>query len=285
MSSVIKKCLPVARNLSKLISQPSFQANSVPFRYSFPRITHCIFDFDGLLVDTETVFLSAIKSVVQRYGKHLNGELRSEISGLWISQSGKILINKLDLPISLDEYLHEVRTQFNTMIPQISLMPGVENLVKRLYENEIPMAICTGRSSDTFAAIVAKFGDFFKEGKYFHHILTAADDAEVKRNKPHPDPYFVCAERFSALPRFLFGPKAQNILVFEDSIVGIKAALAARMHCVFVADPRLPPPKHDTEVFSEVSMIYNSLDQFEHQLFDFGYNAPRVVPDLRFANM
>jgi pseudouridine-5'-monophosphatase len=103
---------------------------------------------------------------------------------------------------------------------------------------------------------VRNFGDFFALGKYFEHIVLAGDDPMVEHNKPHPDPYLVCIDRFH--PK----PDAARVLVFEDSPTGVKSAVSAGLKCVMTPDPRL-----DRSKCLEATLVLDSLAMFEPQLF------------------
>lgn len=72
------------------------------------------------------------------------------------------------------------------------------------------------------------FGDYFKAGNIFGHIVIGAADAEVKKNKPSPDPYLVCIDRFTP------PPKPSQVLAFEDSPTGLASAVAAGCQSVLV---------------------------------------------------
>ena len=118
------------------------------------------------------------------------------------------------------------------------------------------MALCTGSSNLTYPMKVRNFGDFFALGKYFHHIVLAGDDPQVKLNKPHPDPYLVCIDRFNPVP------DPSRVLVFEDSPTGVMSAVNAGLMCVMTPDPKL-----DKSQCVNATLVLDSLDKFQPELF------------------
>ncbi|CAG2122745.1 unnamed protein product, partial [Medioppia subpectinata] len=111
----------------------------------------------------------------------------------------------------------------------------------------------------TFPYKVKHFGDFFDEGKHFHHILKAGDDPNVVRNKPYADPYLYCISMFDPPPH----PK--QVLVFEDSPTGLESALSAGCQVVMIPDKSKFPDK--TRFVGESTLVIDSLDDFDPQIF------------------
>lgn len=83
-------------------------------------------------------------------------------------------------------------------------------------------------------------------------------DPDIKQNKPHPDPYRVCFERFRD-PNL----KPGNVLAFEDSPTGMYSALAAGCQCVLVPDSQLDLSK----LQSQPTQVIASLMDFRPELF------------------
>jgi pseudouridine-5'-monophosphatase len=202
-------------------------------------VTHVIFDLDGLLIDTERCYTVATNTVANRYGKSFEWEHKVQVMGLPPKESNRRVIEVLGLPLSLEEFAAQIEKAFAEAILGVQLMPGAERLVKHLHSNGIPMAIATGSSRETFARKIKHLGDFFDIGKYFTHVVTSCDP-DVKKGKPAPDTFLVCAQRFEANgnPNPV---KMSHVLVFEDAPAGVAAALAGGMRVVMVPDPRVDP--------------------------------------------
>lgn len=140
---------------------------------------------------------------------------------------------------------------------KIVLMPGAERLIKHLESKQVPIAIATGSAQSGFERKTSHLGDILRK-PFKHHVFAGSDD-EVKRGKPHPDVFLVAAKRFKESP-----PKdMQSVLVFEDALNGVKAALAAGMQVVFVPDKKL----NLSTVQVKATQTLDSLEQFKPELF------------------
>ena len=172
------------------------------------KITHILFDLDGLLIDTESCYTIAFNNLTKKFGKEFNWDLKVRCMGLSPIQSSQLVISELELPLNVEELLAETHKLFEIAIKDVELMPGSERLVRHLHRNNIPMAIATGSNSQQFATKIAKHKHFFTESNYFRHNVLAGDDPHVKRGKPFPDVFL------EAMNRFESDLKPENILVF-----------------------------------------------------------------------
>ena len=222
---------------------------------TFSPVSHVIFDFDGLLMDTESVYMKATQSVAEPYGRTFDWEHKSQVVGLSVNEGCQRIIDLLELPMSLDEFMERSREEIERMMPHAQLMPGVERLLEHFKQNGIPMAIATGSDKKIFRKMTSKYTDIFGKNAYFDHIVFAGEDPEVKDGKPAPDCFLVAAQRFDTPP---VHPK--SVLVFEDAPPGVHGALAGGMQVVMVPDPQL---KHNVSP----TMMVSSLEHFEPHLF------------------
>ena len=180
----------------------------------FSEATHLLFDHDGVLVDTE----------------------------FWYFQATRDEFTSLDIALELEEYMDHMvtgtsvipsriaegeRDAFRTrrnkryadyLLSQDIQIPGVENTLASLH-GRYPMAIVTTSRRQHF--------DLIHEHRhirhYFDFVLTQGDYA---REKPEPDPYLTALDRF--------GIEAGQALVIEDSVRGLRSAMAAGIPCVIV---------------------------------------------------
>ncbi|XP_021960693.1 pseudouridine-5'-phosphatase [Folsomia candida] len=219
----------------------------------FHPITHVIFDMDGLLLDTEPKYEKAISTICENFGSKYTLEAKLGALGRTATDAANAVITKCNLPISCEEFLDLMESQYPSVFQHVDMMPGAEKLVSHFAQAQIPQAIATSSKTTTFRLKSKGKEDFF--GK-FSHIVIGSDDPEVVQGKPHPDIFHVAAKRFPNPPESM-----QSVLVFEDSINGVKAGLAAGMQVVWVPDPCLDITSQNA------TQIIKSLEDFNPQHF------------------
>ena len=179
-----------------------------------------IFDFDGLIVDTEGLFASTLLEVLSARGVtsdvaaigHLFGSTGPDSEAAWAAQ----LVEwggALDGP-ALDALIAE---RVGTGFDDLPLLPGVRELLDAADETGWGIAIATGKVRARLDQHLARLG----LAPRFHAIVTAA---EVARGKPAPDIFLEAARRLEVEPG--------RCVVLEDSLPGCQGALAAGMIAV-----------------------------------------------------
>ncbi|XP_072765831.1 pseudouridine-5'-phosphatase-like [Anoplolepis gracilipes] len=220
----------------------------------FKNVTHCIFDMDGLLLDTESLYTIAYNRVIQEYGKTYTWEHKAKIMGFKGSEGLHTIINMLQLPITAQMFEDKLAPIYQEIFPECNLMLGVERLLVHLKKHNIPIALATSSSQESSDLKTRKWKHIFN---LFDHKVYGGSDVEVSRGKPSPDIFLIAAKRFPD------NPDPSKCLVFEDSPNGVQAALAAKMQVVMVPDPQLP--KH---LIKDATLILKSLEDFKPE--DFG---------------
>ena len=222
---------------------------------SFEAVTHCIFDLDGTLVDSEKLYFTAIDTVLRKYGSRHTIELCRKINGTTRDEYSRILVEDCNLPISPVEFLEQMDAISQTLLGDTELLPGVAKLVAHLKKHKIPMAIGTSSCLKSVSRKLEKHEDLRNS---FEHIVSGSDDPEVKTGKPAPDVFLVTAQRFKPVP-----PQPEKVLVFEDSFNGVLAGLAAGMQVVMIPDANIV-----TEDQRKVpTLCLDSLEQFRPEIF------------------
>ena len=71
-----------------------------------PEISCIIYDMDGLLLDTESIYTEVTQDIVSEYGKVFDWSIKKKIIGRRSIEAAKIIVESLDLPITPQDYLN-----------------------------------------------------------------------------------------------------------------------------------------------------------------------------------
>ncbi|XP_056636527.1 probable pseudouridine-5'-phosphatase [Diorhabda sublineata] len=235
----------------------------------FKPVTHCIFDLDGTILETETIYSKAINSILQEYDQELTKEYHTTITGLVEKDLSIKMVKDFDLPITPDEFVTVFRERSDSFLQEAEFMPGAVDLLQHLHAHRIPLAI--GTSSGQYA-VDLKFSNKKEIFDLFSHVVCGGSDPEVLEGKPAPDIFIVAARRFPDRP------SPSKCLVFEDAVNGVKAALAAKMQVVMIPAPEVP-----YDCWKLATLRLDSLKCMVPELFGLpAFNAP--LPEENAVN-
>uniref|UniRef100_A0A2A4K3D9 Uncharacterized protein n=1 Tax=Heliothis virescens TaxID=7102 RepID=A0A2A4K3D9_HELVI len=162
------------------------------------------------------------------------------------------VVKELRMNITADELERELQDLSQSKLPQAPLQKGAERLLQHLYEKGIKFALATNSSRRAVRLHMAAKPKIFG---LFHHMVCASDP-DVDRGKPYPDIYLMAAAKFPD------NPKPVKCLVFEDSIIGLEAGVAAGMQVVMTPPKRLPP-----KYSRKATLVLKSLQDFKPEYF------------------
>ncbi len=227
-------------------------------------ITHVIYDNDGLLLDTEPFYTQAHEILAGRYGKVFDWGVKSRMIGLRAEDSAKVVLDALQMPLSVPEYLEARKQLLVRLFPGAEPMPGAVRLSRHLHRAGVPQAVATSSDGYYFDLKITRHRDWFR----IFQCVVLGDDPEIANGKPAPDIFLLAAKRLRAKP--------ENCLVFEDSPAGIEAARAAGMFAVAVPDPHMDPG-----AYPGAHQILRSLDEFDPRRWGFPAFADGGVVGLK----
>lgn len=217
-----------------------------------------IFDMDGLLLDTESIYTRAITEVHARYGKPFDMAMKARVMGRPAHEVAQYTVDTLELPLTPEAYLAERNMLLEQMFPHAEAKPGASALVRHFNAHQVPIAVATG-SSRPLLVLKAQRHDWFA----LFNAIVSAEDPTVARGKPEPDVFLVAADALGCDPT--------RCLAFEDSPVGAQAAAAAGMRVVAV-----PESFTDRDLFDDGVAFLDSLADFTPE----AYGLPmRVATD------
>jgi beta-phosphoglucomutase len=187
-----------------------------------------VFDFDGVIVDSEPLHFAALRDALLADGVIITAE---EYWGIYLAYDDRGAIRRAlehhkepGDPPRVERIAARKVARFAELVPGISLFPGAREVVRALAA-EVPLAIASGARREEVEAILAGVG--LRDA--FAAIVGAGDAAHTK---PDPAPYLEAA-RLLALGTPGLAPT--ECVAFEDSLPGIASALGAGMKVVGVA--------------------------------------------------
>jgi putative hydrolase of the HAD superfamily len=180
-----------------------------------------IFDFDGVIIDTELARFLSWKEAFSWYGIDLKKEEWLQYLGIpgIIFDPIKILSTKIGKKINREDVDIKRKPIFWNLAEKMTINPGVLDYLKEAEKLEIKLAIASSSEKKWVVEylIKLKIRDFFQ-------VLKNSDD--VEKIKPYPDLYL---EALKALKI-----EKKEAIAIEDSEVGAEAAKKAGIFCVFV---------------------------------------------------
>lgn len=186
-----------------------------------------IFDFDGLILDTETPEVLVWESIYKEHGFELPlNEWEKTVGGYGISNFNAadhlslLSSGELDSVSLRSRY----RKEADVIIQASSILPGVISIIKQAKENSLKVVIGSSSPHSWVDTHAQRLGIFH----YFDHII-CADDVAPGRTKPNPDIYLKVLEQLNV--------KNDEAVVFEDSLNGVLAARRAGIFVVAVPNP------------------------------------------------
>ncbi|NET52765.1 MAG: HAD-IA family hydrolase, partial [Merismopedia sp. SIO2A8] len=204
------------------------------------------YDCDGLLLNTEHLHNQVNSAIASRYGKTFTADIHHDMIGRPAHQSMKTLIDRFDLPLTVEDYLAERDRIITPLYPSSSPLPGAKELTQHFYQQGVKQAIATSSSTHRFHQKMTNHHEWLE---LFECVVTG-DDPAIKNGKPAPDIFLITAERLGVAP--------QECLIFEDSPAGVKAGKQAGMAVVAI-----PEPTMGREPFHGADQILESLLDFE----------------------
>ena len=186
--------------------------------------TAVLFDMDGLLIDSEPLWLETETAIMARLGADWSGEDQKQLLGGSLARSVRSLLAKATRPASPAQVAHWLMSGITERVRRdgVPVQPGARELLAAVQAAGLPCALVTSSQRDFMQAVLASTGMRFD-------VLVCAED--VSATKPDPEPYLLAAK--------LLGVHPADCFALEDSPNGVASAEAAG--CRVFAVPSLVP--------------------------------------------
>lgn len=204
-------------------------------------IKACIFDLDGVIVDTAVYHYKAWKRLANELGFDFTEEDNEKLKGVSRVRSLEIILElggvhktepeKEDLATRKNTWYVDM---INKMTPD-EVLPGAKEFLQTCIDAGIKTAL--GSASKNSMTILEKTG-------ITHFFNAVIDGNKVSKPKPDPEVFLKGAEELGVQPA--------DCVVFEDAIAGVEAAIAGGMKVVGIGSP---------QVLNQANLVVSGLDK------------------------
>lgn len=197
-----------------------------------------IFDMDGVLFDSERLFLECWKEIGRKYHLRNVEKASIEATGTNDAKTKEIFLSICGSNFPYDDVVEEVRNEFHQK--PLPVKKGARELLHFLKIHHIPISL----ASSTIRSIVEKE---LKEADLYQYFNAIVTGDMVTKSKPEPDIFLLAAKQLHV--------QKEDCFVIEDSFNGILAASKANMKGIMVPDLRQP----DSSIRSLALTVMNDL--------------------------
>lgn len=193
----------------------------------------CIFDLDGVLVDTAKYHFKAWKRLTDMLGIDFTENDNERLKGVSRMASLEIILEIGNMQLDERKKLEYATLKNNWYIEYISkmtpseILPGCIRFITELKKEKILIAI--GSASKNTPMILERVGI---QGMFD----AVADGNNITKAKPDPEVFLKAAE--------MVGIRPEECVVFEDAVAGVQAALNAGMMCIGIGSPEVLTKAH-----------------------------------------
>ena len=199
--------------------------------WNFPKAF--LFDLDGVLIDSEPLHGQAWKETAALFNLNLTHYQLKLLRGKRRIDCANELVKLIPKAIKTRELLDLHKPISRKLILNALPMQGSESLIKRCHKQNIPMALVTSSSKESF-----KIKTAHHQWMNLFSTKVLGDDKLLFKGKPAPDPYLLAAKKLNI--------DARKCWAVEDSLSGVSSALAAGCFVFYLKNSAEPQNK---EVF------------------------------------
>lgn len=205
----------------------------------------CIFDLDGVLVDTAKYHFVAWKRLANDLGVDFTEHDNENLKGLsrdasldYILLKGGIIATSSEREV-WKERKNNWYLELVSQMPEDEVLPNCKELLKSLKDNKVKIAL--GSASKNAKLIL----DRVNITSYFDAII---DGTKTSKSKPDPEVFLLGANAMNCSP--------SECIVFEDAISGVKAAKTGGFYTIGIGEP---------SVLTEADVVYPNLNELNYE--------------------
>jgi len=204
-----------------------------------------IFDFDGVLAQTNRIHLRSEQGVFRSLGLEISYGQLSQYFGMGVEHFIKAVLREHDLKANAKELVREKYSIMRGIIERegLSEVPNAFGLAEKCRSSGFKVGVASGSSEEFIKYCLEKLGR-----KTDFDALVGEES--VKKGKPAPEIFLRVAE--------ILGVKPQNCTVIEDSGNGVKAAKKAGMKCIALRNSESGP-----QDLGKADRVVNSLREIK----------------------
>ena len=211
-----------------------------------------LFDMDGLLLDTEAVYIDAYGAAAQAMGVEMSLAFCHSMIGVPSRECEAMIQDHFGPDFRVDRFHGHFNEHAGRLLDgHVPVKPGAAEILDYLAGRGLPLAIATSSSVRTVQRHLGSAG-------LLGHFKAIATRYDVERGKPHPDVYLEAARRLGVAP--------ERCIAFEDSNVGLTAAHAAGTMTIMVPDIVPPSPEVRAKCLTVVPALHAALTLLREQL-------------------
>lgn len=228
-------------------------------RVDFRAVHAVIFDMDGVIFDSERLYVDCCSEAAEGLGMEGIVETTLRCIGVRADVTDQILLDAYGDRALIDRFQEAARALFleKYRAGLLAVKPGVRELLAYLKRRGAGLAVASSTRTDIVEKELADAGLL----PFFDRVVGGD---QVSRSKPHPDIFLRAAEAL--------GEQAEHCLVIEDSFNGVRAGRAAGMQVIMVPDLLQP----DGEMRSLAGAVEPSLLRVLERIQEEDHNGERV---------
>ncbi len=202
-----------------------------------------LWDMDGVIADSNWFHFAAWQETFAKRGINFTKEDFTKHFGTRNDFIIRKVLGKGLPEEDIETIVQEKETSFRHKAKSnIKPLPGVMKLLNTIKKGNFKLALVSSAPKENIDLLSSEL----KLEEYFNSIVSGR---EVPQSKPNPQIYLLAAERLGTQP--------ENCIVIEDSPPGVKAAKAAGMRCLAVANT------HSKEELKGADKVVNSLEDMD----------------------